>query len=105
MYINTLPLRSRINEGQRIVEWILGLQRDQVFSRQYQYTPLQQIQGWSGIPGDLFDSIVVFENYPVSAVVAAKQWSLQVEKVQINRGNKFPVKHFYSQRRRDQCAL
>ena len=35
--------------------------------RQYEYSPLVEVQGWSevdrGVP--LFESILVFENYPV----------------------------------------
>ncbi|MEO6221367.1 MAG: condensation domain-containing protein, partial [Ginsengibacter sp.] len=66
LYINTLPLHSNIQEEKSVVEWLQNLQAEQVNSRNYQYTPLQTIQSWTGVKGDLFDSILVFENYPVS---------------------------------------
>ena len=81
MYINTLPLRSRISNEQQTVKWLQGLQQDQVSSRDYQHTALHEIQGWTGVQGDLFDSLLVFENYPVSKVVSSRKWSLQVENV------------------------
>ncbi|MFX6815309.1 hypothetical protein ABTH42_19195, partial [Acinetobacter baumannii] len=42
------------------------LQRHNVGLRQYEHTALGDLQRWSGRSGDaLFDSLVVFENYPV----------------------------------------
>jgi non-ribosomal peptide synthase protein (TIGR01720 family) len=83
LYINALPLHSRVEEGQGVVEWLQALQSDQVTSRQYQYTPLSTIQQWTGVQGDLFDSLLIFENYPVSDVIASRQWRLRVENVQM----------------------
>ena len=59
-----------------IDQWLQELQEDQVSSRQYQYTPLQEIQRWTGVSGDLFDSLLVFENYPVSEVISIKGMEL-----------------------------
>jgi len=39
------------------------LQQDQLSSRKFQHTSLSAIQRWSRIKGDLFDNIIVFENY------------------------------------------
>src|SRR6185503_7709357 len=40
----------------------------------YEQTPLSAVQSWSELPrgAQLFDSIFVFENYPVDA--SAKEW-------------------------------
>jgi hypothetical protein len=68
MFINTLPVRVRIEPGDSLIPWLKKLQEHQVDLRQFEYTPLVQIQGWSEIPRgrSSFESIVVFENYPVS---------------------------------------
>ena len=44
------------------------MQRDQAQAREYEYASLVQLQGWSEVPRSipLFESLVVFENYPVS---------------------------------------
>jgi non-ribosomal peptide synthetase component F len=62
MFINTLPRQ------QALLPWLGALQAQQTELRQYEYSPLIQVQGWSDVPRNLplFESIVVFENYPVS---------------------------------------
>ncbi|MEO7533118.1 MAG: amino acid adenylation domain-containing protein, partial [Ferruginibacter sp.] len=91
MYINTLPLRSNLQGEKGIVEWLQGLQDEQVSSRGYQYTPLQQVQEWTGIQGDLFDSLLVFENYPVSKVISEKQFGFRVENVKVHEQTNYPL--------------
>jgi amino acid adenylation domain-containing protein len=90
MYINTLPFKAVTSKDQDTISWLQGLQADQVSSRQYQYTALQDVQEWTGIKGDLFDSILVFENYPVNKLVASRKWSLQVENVAITEQTNYP---------------
>ena len=81
MYINTLPLHSNLTKenktSDQISKWLKQIQDDQVLSRHYQYTPLSEIQRWAGIGGDLFDSILIFENYPVSEIIRSKEWKLK----------------------------
>jgi len=91
MYINTLALKAVIDEQQETVNWLQGLQTDQVSSRQYQYTPLQDVQGWTGIKGDLFDSLLVFENYPVSKLISSGTWSLQAENIEVAEETNYPL--------------
>ena len=91
MYINALPFHSVLDEGQEIVQWLQGIQAEQVSSRQYQFTPLHLVQGWSGIHGDWFDTLMTFENFPVNKMLGARQWSLQVENVHLNEHTNYPL--------------
>ena len=91
LYINTQPLHSSMPENGRSDEWLQEIQKHQVSSRQYQYTPLQDIQLWTGVSGDLFDTILVFENYPVSEVIGAQKWKLQVENILIQDQTNYPL--------------
>ena len=91
MYINTIPLHSSIEEKQDVTEWLQDIQNDQVSSRKYQYTPLHNIQRWTGVSGDLFDSIIVFENYPVSEIIGSKKWSLQIKNIQMQEQTNYPL--------------
>ena len=91
LYINTLPLHSRLEGGQEVSEWLKELQEGQLKSREYQYTSLSEIQRWTGVQGDLFDSLLVFENYPVSKVISSRPWRLQVESPQLNNNNNYPL--------------
>ena len=67
LFINTLPLRVRVPGQMRWDEWIQQVQEQNVQMRHYEYSPLAQVQQWSGIPAGapLFESLFVFENYPV----------------------------------------
>jgi amino acid adenylation domain-containing protein/non-ribosomal peptide synthase protein (TIGR01720 family) len=91
MYINTLPLHSVIDEGQKVTAWLELLQAEQVASRQYQYTPLQDIQAWTRVQGDLFDSLLIFVNYPVSEIIESGKWSLQIENAQMQEQTNYPL--------------
>ena len=66
-FINTLPVRVRVAPQAELASWLMQLQEQQAEARQYDYTPLVQIQGWSEVPRDLslFESLIVFENYPI----------------------------------------
>uniref|UniRef100_UPI001AEF08D7 condensation domain-containing protein n=1 Tax=Mesorhizobium mediterraneum TaxID=43617 RepID=UPI001AEF08D7 len=64
LFLNTLPVRAAVPERQAIGEWLRGLQQQEAEARQHEYASLTDIQGWSGIT-PLFESVVVFENYPV----------------------------------------
>ncbi|MGW1198622.1 amino acid adenylation domain-containing protein [Streptomyces sp. NPDC002536] len=74
MLINTLPVRVRIDPEAEVAEWLGRLQQAQVEARQFEYVPLPQIQSWSDADRgtNLFDSLVVFENYPVDGRAAAE---------------------------------
>ena len=67
MFINTLPVRVNVAPEQGLLEWLHNLQRQQAEQRDYEYSPLVRIQGWSqaprGVP--LFETLLAFENYPL----------------------------------------
>ena len=66
LFINTLPVRVRVRSELPVAEWLRELQGEHVELRQYEYTSLVDAQGWSAVPKgeQLFQSILVFENYP-----------------------------------------
>ncbi|WP_322063425.1 condensation domain-containing protein, partial [Paraburkholderia sp. J63] len=66
LFINTVPVMSAPREGARLGEWLHALQAQSVTSQEHAHTPLYEIQRWSGAGAQgLFDTLLVFENYPV----------------------------------------
>lgn len=67
LFINTLPVRVQIEKNITLRQWLLKLQKKWVELRQYEHTPLLDIQGWSDVPQGtpLFETLFVFENYPL----------------------------------------
>ncbi|WP_448321321.1 amino acid adenylation domain-containing protein, partial [Streptomyces sp. CO7] len=66
LFINTLPTRVTVDGSRPLLEWLGELQAAQSEARRHEFVSLAQLQTWSEVPGGtgLFDSIVVFENYP-----------------------------------------
>lgn len=66
MFINTLPIRVRVDDRSDVLGWLEELQLHFVSLLEHSTTPLAQIQSWSEIQAgrSLFDSIVVVENFP-----------------------------------------
>jgi acyl carrier protein len=73
MFINTVPTRVHIDESKDVLSWLRTLQIEQTEARRYDIFPLSQLQSWSDLPAEvgLFDSIMVFENYPIDGEAAA----------------------------------
>ncbi|MCM3804718.1 non-ribosomal peptide synthase/polyketide synthase [Streptomyces sp. DR7-3] len=74
VFINTLPVRCAVEGSAGTAAWLRGLQAEQADARGFGHVPLSQLQGWSRLPAgvDLFDSLVVFENYPINSAAAAE---------------------------------
>ncbi|MFI6210333.1 amino acid adenylation domain-containing protein, partial [Streptomyces sp. NPDC051041] len=64
LFINTLPVRARLDHTQSLESLLRGLQDEQAELMAHQYLGLSEIHRLAGLPR-LFDSAMVFENYPV----------------------------------------
>lgn len=66
LFINTLPLRVRVDGDLEVLAWLTALQRAQVIAREHHTTPLTEVQRCAGTPPGtaLFDTLLVFEGYP-----------------------------------------
>ncbi len=71
LFINTLPARVHVPDEGALGPWLQTLQAQQAAARRYEYAPLVDIQRWSDVPQGqgLFDTLLVFENYPGEADV------------------------------------
>lgn len=67
MCANTMMVRIMLRD-QNLKEWLADLQMMNLTMRMYEQTPLSKVRMWSGVPArkQLFDSVFVFENYPVN---------------------------------------
>lgn len=67
LFINTLPIRTRVTGPLRVVDFLQSLQSQQLAQQSHEHTPLTTIQAHSQLPagGALFDTILLFNNYPV----------------------------------------
>ncbi len=78
LFINTLPVRVQIDSDETALAFLKRLQAQQAEQRQFEHSALVQIQGWSEVPRGtpLFESLLVFESYPVDAALQARSGGL-----------------------------
>ena len=68
LFINTVPVRVTLPPDVSVLPWLQQIQAAQRDREAYAYSPLTDIQAWSAVPRGvaLFESLLVFENYPMS---------------------------------------
>nr|WP_225726860.1 non-ribosomal peptide synthetase [Nocardia sp. JCM 34519.1] len=64
LFINTVPVRVRYEPGQTLAQLLTGLQHRQAVLMDHHQHGLADIQQAAGL-GNLFDTLVVFESFPV----------------------------------------
>ncbi|WP_254623733.1 non-ribosomal peptide synthase/polyketide synthase [Myxococcus sp. CA033] len=80
LFINTLPLRSRLEPDMPVVAWLASQHAQMQALNQHEHASLARIQAWSDVPRGqpLFQSLYVFENYPVDDAVYSGGSDFQV---------------------------
>ncbi|HIK05163.1 MAG TPA: amino acid adenylation domain-containing protein [Trichormus sp. M33_DOE_039] len=93
LFINTLPVRVQVSPSDNVVVWLQKLQAQQAETLDYEFTSLLEIQEWSELaPGtSLFDSILVFENYPVDTTGISGNQDLRIIDIQSLEWTSFPL--------------
>jgi amino acid adenylation domain-containing protein/non-ribosomal peptide synthase protein (TIGR01720 family) len=90
LFINTLPARVKLSPENSLESLLKAIQKQQIEVRQYEYSPLIKVQQWSGIPAgqSLFETIVVFENYPALTTTNS---SLVVQNIRYTEQSNYPL--------------
>jgi amino acid adenylation domain-containing protein len=94
VFINTLPVRITIQDDITIQAWLRQLQGQFVELRRHECTPLVQVQSWSESGGSLFESLLVFENYPTQGVMQERYTSLRMSGDQYLTQTNYPLTVF-----------
>ncbi|MGZ3458229.1 MAG: amino acid adenylation domain-containing protein, partial [Archangium sp.] len=93
LFINSLPVRVRFDPNEAVLPWLQRLQARQSEQGQHEYSPLVQLQGWSEVPrgAPLFESLLVFENYPVDSTVKQRAGGFDIRDVQAFDHTNYPL--------------
>ncbi|NLV81180.1 MAG: amino acid adenylation domain-containing protein, partial [Rhodococcus sp.] len=75
LFINTLPVRVSLDDGESLASLITRVQREQAGLLDHHYLGLPEIQEVAGAAAR-FDTLVVFESYPVDREALAAQADL-----------------------------
>lgn len=93
LFINTLPIRVKVPPDACLLPWVKQIQIQQIETLQYEYSPLVQVQRWSEVPRGLplFESIVVFENYPVDAALRKLDLDFEIKSFSAFEKTNYPL--------------
>lgn len=94
LFVNTLPTRVPVEPDELLFPWLKRIQADQVASREYEWSSLIDIQGWSDVPRGvpLFEGILVFENWEADALWSHWSDDLAIRDVRwVNSGTGYPL--------------
>jgi amino acid adenylation domain-containing protein/non-ribosomal peptide synthase protein (TIGR01720 family) len=93
LFINTLPVRIQIAQEVTVGDWLRRIQAQQVECRDYAYAALAEIQRWSEFsPGQgLFETLLIFENYPVDSSVLKPTQKLSIHDIHIIEQTNYPL--------------
>jgi non-ribosomal peptide synthetase component F len=91
--VNNLPVRASIADEIPVSTWLKQLQHEQFMASQHQYSSIEQIQNWSGIPWRhrLFDSLMVFQNYSANDATGRLSAEVTVEVADAPESTNYPL--------------
>lgn len=89
LFVNTLPVRVQLATATTGIALVQSMQQQQLEREQFEYTPLLDIQKWSDVPAGtpLFESLLVYENYPFDPADQSHATTLIREIEGTERGN------------------
>ena len=95
LFINTLPVRVQVDRRATVVEWLQQLSAQQAETTDYEYVSLRSLQTLLNNCQSLFDTLLVFESYPVSTEAFSAQANakadFQLENIRFNEWTHFPL--------------
>ena len=93
LFINTVPVRTQFSPGISVRDWLGLFQEQQVLLQKFGHVSLNKIQELAELSAQvsLFDSIFVFENYPVDSSLREQEGSLSFTDVQVIEQTNYPL--------------
>ena len=90
LFINTVPVRVRLDPGVTVAEMLAALQDRQSALLAHHYLGLAEIQRAGG-PGAVFDTLMLYENYPIPGNAAGEGSGLKVTRTVARDATNYPL--------------
>ncbi|MEU5611745.1 amino acid adenylation domain-containing protein [Streptomyces sparsogenes] len=104
LFINTVPVRMRLDAAEPLAGLLTRLQREHAELLPYHHLALTDIQRAVGL-GTLFDSCVVFENFPTAEALPSPEDGLWLTEVTGHDAYHYPLKLMVAPGRRLRLEL
>ncbi|MFB9568706.1 amino acid adenylation domain-containing protein [Saccharopolyspora hordei] len=90
LFINTLPVRVRLDPAASVLDTLVRLQDEQSALLSHQHVSLAEVQRIAG-GGPLFDTLLVFENYPLDSLADADRSEPRITGVDGGGATHYPL--------------
>ncbi|MBE1549019.1 mycobactin peptide synthetase MbtF [Mycobacterium sp. OAS707] len=74
LFINTVPLRVRLDPAERVGAQCIALQREGAKLRDHSYLAHAELRSLAGV-GEMFDTLLVYENFPPGGLVGGGEFT------------------------------
>jgi amino acid adenylation domain-containing protein/non-ribosomal peptide synthase protein (TIGR01720 family) len=93
LFIRTLPVRIRVSDDLPVDAWLSALQSRQTEREVHAHVPLVTIREMAPLPrgADLFDTLLVLENYPIDEALQQRLGDLEVGSVEVFERPHYPL--------------
>jgi surfactin family lipopeptide synthetase C len=93
LFINTLPVRVKVDKSKDIIKWLKEIQTNHLERDEFSFSSLVDIQEWSGFSRgtQLFENILVFENYPPDTTLNDADKKIKVSNLYAIERTNFPL--------------
>ncbi|WP_327228399.1 amino acid adenylation domain-containing protein [Streptomyces platensis] len=90
LFINTVPVRARLDAAESVSGFLTRIQDEQTRIRAHDHLGLADIQRAVGL-NELFDTQMVFENYPADSTTAEQTGGLEMQAVEAYDATHYPL--------------
>ena len=93
LFINSLPIRINTSKETSVKQWCKEVQNNLLSIREFEHTSLSKIKEWSSMDtaSPLFESLFVYENYPISGVANQEFEGIKLTQATIYERTNFPL--------------
>lgn len=93
LFINSLPFRIQTTTNKKVGSWLKEVQQNLLSLRDYEHSSLSKIKEWSDLPASspLFESLFVYENYPVSNTATLEFGNIKLMSTEIFERTNYPL--------------
>lgn len=94
LFINSLPLRVRLDRSKRVVDWLGEILANNLDMRQFEFVSQSSIQQWSSISRSdalIFQHLLTFENAPLDPSLRGDKDVLDIDLLQLRVHTNYPL--------------
>ncbi|MBV2154733.1 amino acid adenylation domain-containing protein [Kitasatospora sp. SUK 42] len=91
LFANTLPVRADLRPDRRASELFAALAAQQLAMMPHEHLPLAEVQAASGVQGELFDTVLAFQSYPMDEAALYRESSGTVSAARILSATHYPL--------------